>query len=114
MTARRFGAVDFLTTNTNVVLMSSPANFDATVNVRFVNRNSSSSVKVRLALVDSPSGTALVNLSNEDYLEFDTTILPNEVLEETGITVPENHTLVVRSDTLLVNVIAFGFEEQVA
>lgn len=94
--------------------MSSPANFDATANVRFVNRNPSVSVKVRLALVDAPAGSALSALSNEDHLEFDTEILPNGVLENTGIVVPENHTLVVRTNTLLVNAIAFGFEEQVA
>lgn len=112
MTARRFGALD-LAANTNTVLMSSANNFDSTVNIRFVNRNATS-IRVRLALVDAPAVSALVDLSNSDYLEFDTEILPNEVLENTGIVVPENYSLVVRSDSASVSVVAYGFEEQVA
>ena len=36
----------------------------------------------------------------------------NEVLEDTGIVVPENYSLVVVSDTTLVSVVAYGWEEQ--
>ena len=110
MAGERFGALD-LVAATDTLLMDSPPNFDSTVNVRFVNRNSTS-VRVRLALVDSPGGTAVADLSDEDYLEFDTEILGNEVLEDTGIVVPQSHSLVVRSDTTNVSVVAFGFEEE--
>jgi len=109
-TGERFGAVDLAAT-TDVVLMDSGANVDSTVNVRFVNRNASL-VIIRLALVDEPSGTAVANLANEDYLEFDTTILANEVLENSGIVVPASHSLVVRSDTTGVTVVAYGFEQE--
>lgn len=110
MAARRFGALNLVSTNTETVLMSGAAGWDSTVNVRFTNRNATS-VKVRLALVDQPSGTALpVNL--EDWLEYDAEILPNEVLEETGLAVPEDHTLVVSTDTAGVSVVAYGWEEQ--
>lgn len=110
MSARRFGAIELLAT-TNTVLMDSATNFSATVNIRFVNRNATS-VLVRLALVDAPSGTAIANLANEDYLEYDTTIPANGVLENTGIAVEEGHSLVIYSDTTNVNVVSYGFEEQ--
>lgn len=110
MTAKRFGALD-LTSNTNTLLMSGPSGFSSTANVRFVNRNSSP-VKVRLALVDEPAASAVANLSVEDYLEFDIEVRANGVLENTGIVVPEDYSLVARSDTDDVTVVAFGFEEQ--
>lgn len=111
MTAKRFGALD-LTLNTDTILMSGPSGFSSTANVRFVNRNSSP-VKVRLALVDEPAASALANLSNEDYLEFDIELRANGVLENTGIVVPEDFTLVARSDTNDVTVVAYGFQEEI-
>ena len=110
MTAKRFGALD-LTLNTYTILMSGPAGFSSTANVRFVNRNATP-VKVRLALVDAPAASALVSLASEDYLEFDIEVRANGVLENTGIVIPENFSLVARSDTSSVTVVAFGFEEQ--
>lgn len=112
MAAKRFGAVDLSVANMDTVLMDSGSSVDSTVNVRFVNRNAST-VKVRLAIVDAPSGTAVANLSDEDYLEYDTEILANEVLENTGIVVPASYSLVIRSDTTDVNAIAYGFEQEV-
>lgn len=110
MTAKRFGALD-LTLNTDTLLMSGPVGFSSTANIRFINRNSSP-VKVRLALVDEPAASALANLSPEDYLEFDIDIRANGVLENTGVVIPENFSLVARSDTSNVTVVAFGFEEK--
>ena len=109
MTAERFGALDLAAT-TNTFLMSSPSGSDCTVNVSFANRNSTE-VMIRLALVDEVMATAVANLSDEDYLEYDTEILGNEVLERTGIVVPEDHSLVVFSNTASVSVIAYGFQE---
>ena len=110
MTAKRFGALD-LVLNTDTLLMSGPASFSSTVNVRFVNRNSTP-VRVRLALVDEPAASALAELDPEDYLEFDVSVRANGVLENTGIVVPEDYSLVARSDTGGVTVIAFGFQEE--
>jgi len=110
MTAKRFGALDLIL-NTDTLLMSGPTGFSSTVNVRFVNRNSTS-VMIRLALVDEPAASALANLSAEDYLEFDIELRPNGVLENTGIVVPEDYSLVARSNTNDVTVIAFGFQEE--
>jgi len=107
--AKRFGALDLLA-NIDTVLMSGANGFNSTANIRFTNRNSTP-VTVRLALVDAPSGTALASLSNEDYLEFDIEIRANGVLENTGIPIPEDFSLVVRSNTNNVTAMAYGFEE---
>lgn len=111
MTAQRFGALDLAATTDTILMTGSPGT-NTTVNVRFVNRNSTE-VRIRLALVDANALTALADLSNEDYLEYDTEILGNEVLENTGLAIPASYTLVVRSDTTNVTCIAFGFEEQI-
>ena len=108
--AKRFGALD-LVANTYTVLMEGATGFNSTANVRFVNRNSTD-VAIRLALVDAPAASAIASLSNEDYLEFDTQLMGNCVIENTGVAIPEGFSLVARSDTNDVTVVAYGFEEQ--
>lgn len=108
--AKRFGALD-LVANTDTVLMTGADGFNSTANIRFVNRNSSP-VTVRLALVDAIAATAIANLADEDYLEFDVQIRANGVLENTGIPVPEDFSLVARANSNNVTVMAYGFEEQ--
>ena len=110
MAAKRFGALDLQTT-VEVILMSGTSGWDSTVNVRFTNRNTTP-VKVRLAIVDAPAATALAALSDEDYLEYDIEIRGNGVLENSGLVVPENYSLVVKTDIVNVSVVAYGFEEQ--
>lgn len=95
MAAKRFGALDLQTT-VNVLLMSGTTSWDSTVNVRFTNRNSTP-IKVRLALVDAPAAGALGALSDEDYLEYDVEIRANGVLENGGLVVPEDYSLVVKN-----------------
>lgn len=112
MVAKRFGALDLAAT-TDTVLMEGATGTNSTVNVRFVNRNSTA-VAIRLALVDDVAATAVASLSPEDYLEFDVSLRGNGVIENTGIAVPANNSLVVRSDTTLVTAIAFGFEENIS
>ena len=111
MAARRFGALDLLA-DANTVLMAGASNFDSTVNVRFTNRNATP-ITVRLALVDDIAANALASLALEDYLEYDVEVRANGVLENTGLAIPEDHSLVVRADTANVSVIAYGFEEQI-
>ena len=111
MAAKRFGALDLTTINTDVVLMTGCAGWDSTVNIRFTNRTSGP-VKVRMALVPFPSGTAVANLDDADYLEYDVEILANCVLENTGLALQGDNSFVVRTDTAGVSVVAYGWEEQ--
>lgn len=110
MTATRFGALDLIA-NTDAELMTGPTGFSSTVNVRFVNRNSTSA-RIRLALVDAGFGLAIAALDVEDFLEFDLELRANGVLENTGIPIPDGFTLVVRSDTNDVTAVAYGFTEK--
>lgn len=111
MSARRFGAIT-LFADVDVVLMEGAADTNSTVNVRFVNHNSGTKVNVRLAMVDASAATAIAELLPEDYLDYNAEIAPWDILEDTGIVVPAGYSLVARSNTSDVNVIAYGFEEQ--
>lgn len=110
MAGKRFAVLDITPTDTDLFLMEGVAANTSTVNVRFINRNSAT-VKVRMALVDDVQADAVANLIDEDHLEWDAEILANQILENTGIVVPAGYSIVVRSNTTGVGVIAYGFEE---
>lgn len=103
----RLGASDLAAT-TNTSTYSVPASRKATVAVAFCNRNATA-VTVRLAHVDGAIGV----VANEDYLEFDSTIPANGVLERTGITMTATHTLLTRASGTGVSVVVSGIEEDV-
>jgi len=111
MASGRFGALDLMANN-DVVLMEGLAGNDRVANIRFVNRNGIS-VTVSMALVPFPAATAIANLDPADYLEFDAQIGPNNILENTGIVVPTGFSIIVKSNTNNVNVIAYGFTEEI-
>jgi hypothetical protein len=110
MVAKRFGALD-LVGGVDAELTTMPLSFQATMNIRFVNRSDSGTARVRLALVDAVAGSAIAALTPKDYLEYDAKVGVSDILEDTGIVVPAEYTLVVRSDNNDVSVIAYGFEE---
>jgi hypothetical protein len=76
-----------------------------TVNIRLCNRNAAD-VKVRIA-IGTGAGPAA-----GDYIEYDTTLPANEVLEDGGITVSIGEKIWVRSDTANVSARAFGMPAQ--
>lgn len=71
------------------------------VNVCLVNRGTAF-VKVRVAI-----GTG-VSPANTDYLEYDTIMLANGVLERTGIVISSGEKIWVRTDTATVSVRVHG------
>lgn len=75
-----------------------------TVSVFFCNLNATA-VKVRLAIADLGTPTP------GEWIEYDATIEPNDVLERTGIVLSPGEKVVVRSDTSDVSVRIHGFEE---
>lgn len=107
MSSGRLGAVDLVAT-TNTLIYTGPANTIATVSANICNRNSTS-VAVRLAVLDGAIGT----LSDEDYIEYDTPLNANGILERTGLVIGAGQTVVAYSDTADVSVQVYGWEELV-
>lgn len=102
MPSGRLGASDLAaTTNTSVYTV--PASTFAVVNLSICNRNATS-ITVRVSV--SSSGTP----ANSEFIEYDTTILANGVLERTGIVMDAGKILVVRSSTTNVSAVAYGIE----
>lgn len=93
-----------LAANADTVLYTVPASVVATVNVSFCNKGAASA-KVRLAVAANAAPAAA------EYLEFDTVIPANGVLERTGIVCSTTEKVVARADTADVAVRVHGFEE---
>jgi len=107
MASGRLGAAD-LVSATNTLIYTVPATTLSVVNISVCNRNTTE-IKVRIAHVDGAIGT----LINEDYIEYDTVIQPNSVLERTGIVMKATHTIIAYSDTNNVSVQVHGIERVV-
>jgi hypothetical protein len=105
MASGRLGAAD-LTAALNTSIYTVPASTVATVNINVCNRNSTD-VTIRLAHLDGAIGT----LSNEDYIEYDVTILAYGILERTGIVMAETHSIMAYSPNSNVSVVIWGWEE---
>lgn len=105
MATGRLGAVDLLA-NTNATVFTVTAGNTAAFSVTICNRNATT-VLVRLSL----SATSTPGVS--EYLEYDTSIAANGVLERTGLVLDAGKLLVARSNTANVNVVAYGYEDTI-
>lgn len=102
MASGRLGKAD-LTATTDVDVYTVPAGVVATANVSLCNRGTAP-VTVRVAV---RSGT----LVDSDFIEFDSEIPPNGVLERTGIALSAGEVITCRADLSGVSVRVHGFEE---
>jgi hypothetical protein len=102
MPTGRLGIQDLAAT-TNTTLYTCPTNTFAVASVTICNRNATS-VTVRLGLTTS------AGVTDNSYLEFDTTIPGRGVLERTGIVVDAGKLIVVYSSATGVNAVAYGIE----
>jgi hypothetical protein len=91
---------------TNTTLYTVPANRLATLNISVCNRGSTAAL-VRLAV--AATGTP----ANAEWIEFDTTVPANGVLERTGIVANAAENIVVYSSTANMSFSAWGYEEVV-
>lgn len=103
MPSGRLGAAD-LAAAANTTLFTVPAGKITTFTVSLCNRGSASA-KVRLAIAEAAAPI------NAEYLEYDTSIPANGVLERSGLVAEAGKLIVVRSDVATVSAVAFGFEE---
>jgi hypothetical protein len=90
------------TTNTTVYTV--PAATTATFNVSIVN-TSISTATVRLAIAATGTPTTA------EYLEYDTILPPNGVLERTGIVAQATENVVVYASATGLSVSVYGYEE---
>lgn len=92
-----------LTANTNTSIYTCPASTVATVNVNLTNRTTSA-ITVRLSIGAATPADA-------DYIEYDTSIPANGVLERSGLVMSAAEVLVARASATGISVRAFGFTE---
>lgn len=90
------------TTNTTVYTV--PTGYYAVCNVCIVNRNAAATINLRLAL--AASGTP----NNEEWIEYDTIIIPNGVFERTGLVMQAGLNIVVYSSAANVGCTVYGIE----
>jgi hypothetical protein len=76
--------------------------------INLVNTSSTLTAKVRIGITTGGSLTAA------DYIEYDTAIIPNGVLERTGLVAGPLDIVYVRSDLANVTARIYGYEEAVA
>ena len=94
-----------LASTTNTTIYTVPAGTVAYANVNLANRPSASAA-VRVAVAQ----TAAAPLDSE-YIEYDTDISGNGVLERTGLVLGAGYSIVAYSDKADVSVMAYGVEQ---
>lgn len=103
MASGRLGAID-LAAATATPVYTVPASTLAAISVNLCNRNASS-VAIRLALSTTDTPAA------EEYLEYETLIPGNSLLERTGLLLDAGKRVVAYSSAANVNVVVVGVEE---
>ena len=102
MATGRLGSADLAAT-TLTTLYTCPATTFTVASVNICNRTAAPvTVRVAVASVATPT--------NAEYIEYDTTIAANQVLERTGIVMDAGKLIVVRSSATGVSAVAYGIE----
>jgi hypothetical protein len=102
MATGRLGIAD-LTATTLTTLYTCPATTFTVASVNICNRTAAPiTVRIAVASVATPT--------NAEYIEYDTTIAANQILERTGIVMDAGKLIVVRSSATGVSAVAYGIE----
>lgn len=92
-----------LAASTDTAVYTVPADTYAVANVNIVNRGGSvASVRVAISDTSTPN--------NADYIEYDTELITNGILERSGLVMDASKVLVVWSNLADVSVVVYGFE----
>jgi hypothetical protein len=106
MATGRLGA-SALTASTNATVYEVPADTFSVVTVNITNRNAADrQIRLALASADTPD--------NSEYLEYDTTLLGNGVLEKSGVVMDAGKKIVAYANGTEVNVVIYGIETATA
>ena len=109
MATGRLGIAN-ITTTANTTVYTVPATTFSVVSVNILNRSSSASVLIKLAVAGS--GTPGL----DEWIEFNSSLVANGVLERTGIVMDSAKVLVVQTDTATpaLSVVVYGIETSTA
>lgn len=109
MATGRLGTAN-ITTTSATTLYTVPATTFSVVSVNVVNRSSSASALIRIAV----SATATPGL--DEWIEYDSSLVANGVLERTGIVMDFGKLLVVQTTTATpaLSVVVYGIETSTA
>jgi len=109
MATGRLGVANITTTSDNTVY-TVPATTCAVVSINIVNRSSSAAAPSRIAIASSATpGPA-------EYIEYDSALVTNGVLERTGIVMKTGELIVVQTPTATpsLSVVVYGIETSTA
>jgi hypothetical protein len=96
-------AVSAIAAATNTTVYTVPTGFYAVCNVSIVNRNTSA-ITIRLAM------SAGTTPNGEEWIEYDTVVIPNGVYERTGLVMQAGLNIVVYSSAASVGCTVYGIE----
>jgi len=106
MATGRLGASNVSAT-TNTTVYTCPADTYAVVAVNICNRGTSTSA-LRIAIADADTPTAA------EYIEYDSSVFANNVLERTGIVLSAGQRVVVYSSQANISAVVVGIETSAA
>jgi hypothetical protein len=109
MATGRLGTANITTTSATTVYTVPAATFSV-VSVNIVNRSSSAAALIRLAVSSSATPGA------DEWIEFDSSLVANGVLERTGIVIDTGKLIVVQTSTSTptLSVVVYGIETSTA
>jgi hypothetical protein len=109
MPTGRLGTAN-ITSTAATTLYTVPASTFSVVSVNIVNRSSSAAALIRLAVSATSTPGA------DEWIEFDSSLVANGVLERTGIVIDAGKLIVVQTTTATptLSVVAYGIETSTA
>jgi len=109
MPTGRLGVAN-ITTTADTTVYTVPAATFSVVSINVVNRSSSASAQIRIAVASSATP------SLAEYIEYDSALVANGVLERTGIVMDAAKLIVVQTPTATptLSVVVYGIETSTA